>query len=163
MAWNLTIFIWWGKVPSGKPRLPVLLWYGAENIICAGHEWDHPPLLSSWRQSEPIFQQQHCDQVHHCLIVTVLWLKVTRQGILTGSHIPWDKCKIYLLRIEPLSFFMLWHFATLQPAPTTESEIYLCIFDYIDRLFAIVRPRKLLYMAIGKSSNFCCRSWCKPW
>lgn len=37
----------------------------------------------------------------------------------------------------------------LQPAPTTEAEVFDCIFDYIDRLFAIVRPRKLIYMAIG--------------
>jgi 5'-3' exoribonuclease 2 len=39
-----------------------------------------------------------------------------------------------------------------QPAPTTEAEVFQCIFDYIDRLFAIVRPRKLLYMAIGAAS-----------
>lgn len=37
-----------------------------------------------------------------------------------------------------------------QPAPTTETEVFLTIFDYIDRLFAMVRPRKLLHMAIGE-------------
>ncbi|KAJ9511743.1 hypothetical protein QJQ45_022604, partial [Haematococcus lacustris] len=35
-----------------------------------------------------------------------------------------------------------------RPAPTTETEVFLNIFDYIDRLFSIVRPRRLLYMAI---------------
>ena len=43
----------------------------------------------------------------------------------------------------------------LQPAPTTETEVFLTIFDYIDRLFAMVRPRKLLHMAIGKCHKHC--------
>jgi 5'-3' exoribonuclease 2 len=34
------------------------------------------------------------------------------------------------------------------PAPKTEEEMFVLIFQYIDRLFSIVRPRKLLYMAI---------------
>jgi 5'-3' exoribonuclease 2 len=34
------------------------------------------------------------------------------------------------------------------PAPTTESEMFLAVFEYIDRIVAIVRPRKVLYMAI---------------
>ena len=35
-----------------------------------------------------------------------------------------------------------------RPAPTTEGEVFENIFDYIDRLFLMIRPRKVLYMAI---------------
>ncbi|KAL4237918.1 5'-3' exoribonuclease 2 [Mactra antiquata] len=35
-----------------------------------------------------------------------------------------------------------------KPAPKNEQEMMILIFEYIDRLFSIVRPRKLLYMAI---------------
>lgn len=33
--------------------------------------------------------------------------------------------------------------------PKTEEEMMIAIGDYIDRLFSIVRPRKLIYFAIG--------------
>lgn len=33
-------------------------------------------------------------------------------------------------------------------APKTEEEMFLLIFEYIDRIFSVIRPRKLLYMAI---------------
>lgn len=36
-----------------------------------------------------------------------------------------------------------------RPAPTTEVEVFENIFAYIDRLFSIIRPRRVLYMAIG--------------
>ncbi|KAI6225914.1 5'-3' exoribonuclease [Aphelenchoides besseyi] len=35
-----------------------------------------------------------------------------------------------------------------RPEPKNEEEMFVLIFEYIDRLFAIVRPRRLLYMAI---------------
>lgn len=35
-----------------------------------------------------------------------------------------------------------------RPVPTTEAAMFEAIFDYIDRIFGIVRPRKLLYLAI---------------
>lgn len=35
-----------------------------------------------------------------------------------------------------------------KPAPKNEAEMFVAIFEYIDRIFSIVRPRKLLYMAI---------------
>lgn len=35
-----------------------------------------------------------------------------------------------------------------RPAPKNEDEMMVAIFDCIDRMFSIVRPRKLLYMAI---------------
>ncbi|KAH3746210.1 5'-3' exoribonuclease 3 [Pelomyxa schiedti] len=34
------------------------------------------------------------------------------------------------------------------PAPATEEEMLSAVFTYIDRLFSIVRPRRLLYLAI---------------
>ena len=35
-----------------------------------------------------------------------------------------------------------------KPAPNTEDEMMIEIFKYIDRIFAMIRPRKLIYMAI---------------
>lgn len=34
-------------------------------------------------------------------------------------------------------------------SPETEEQMFTHIFAYIDRLIGVVRPRKLLYMAIG--------------
>jgi len=35
-----------------------------------------------------------------------------------------------------------------RPAPATELEMYRNVTTYVDRLFAAIRPRKLLYLAI---------------
>jgi 5'-3' exoribonuclease 2 len=34
------------------------------------------------------------------------------------------------------------------PAPSCEEDMFLAVFKYIDRIFSIVRPRKLVFMAI---------------
>jgi 5'-3' exoribonuclease 2 len=36
-----------------------------------------------------------------------------------------------------------------QPAPETEEEMMLEIFNYTERVVNMIRPRKLLFMAIG--------------
>ena len=35
-----------------------------------------------------------------------------------------------------------------RPPPATPEEMYAAIFSYIDRVFSVVRPRKLLFLAI---------------
>eukprot|EP01124_Arcella_intermedia_P032280 TRINITY_DN74_c0_g1_i1.p1 TRINITY_DN74_c0_g1~~TRINITY_DN74_c0_g1_i1.p1 ORF type:complete len:1068 (-),score=283.68 TRINITY_DN74_c0_g1_i1:40-3042(-) len=35
-----------------------------------------------------------------------------------------------------------------KPAPKSDDEIMVAIFEYIDRIFSIVRPRRVIYMAI---------------
>ena len=37
-----------------------------------------------------------------------------------------------------------------KPAPNTEDEMMVEIFKYIDRIVGMIRPRKLIYMAIGE-------------
>lgn len=37
-----------------------------------------------------------------------------------------------------------------KPAPETEEDMMVEVFRYTDRVVNIVRPRKLLFMAIGK-------------
>lgn len=42
-----------------------------------------------------------------------------------------------------------------RPAPKNEDEMMVAIFEYIDRLFNIVRPRRVLYMAIDGVVTAC--------
>ena len=40
----------------------------------------------------------------------------------------------------------------LQPAPETEGDMMIEVFKYTERVVNMVRPRKLLFMAIGGST-----------
>ena len=64
------------------------------------------------------------------LFIPVLTLKT---GNFCLSHL--------MFNIFPYYFFC-------RPAPKNEDEMMVAIFEFIDRIFAIVRPRRLLYMAI---------------
>ena len=42
-----------------------------------------------------------------------------------------------------------------KPAPETEEEMMVEIFKYTERVVNMVRPRRLLFMAIGASPTVC--------
>ncbi len=50
---------------------------------------------------------------------------------------------------DKVRFILRFVFIIMQPAPKTEDEMYIEIFRYMDRIMALARPRKVLYMAIG--------------
>jgi 5'-3' exonuclease len=89
-------------------------------------------------------------------------------GIIHPCSHPEDRVRIFLSNIHSLfrnivirsAHFLAFlacecfFFYFCQPAPSSEEEIMVAIFQYIDRLFGIVRPRKLLYMAIGANYEF---------
>jgi len=53
--------------------------------------------------------------------------------------------------------------------PTTVTEVLESMFEYLDRLFRIVRPRRLLYLAVGWILQLilflpcCCLKRQEPW
>lgn len=54
------------------------------------------------------------------------------------------------------SLILCWNISVIllcndsQPAPNSYDEVYEAVFEYIDRIFLLIRPRKLLFMAIGE-------------
>lgn len=46
-----------------------------------------------------------------------------------------------------------------RPPPSTEEEMMLAIFKYTDRVVNMVRPRKLLLIAVGTFANAMPNSW----
>lgn len=55
---------------------------------------------------------------------------------------------IVRLAIKILIYRTMHDIFSFRPAPKNEDEMMEAIFECIDRLFCIVRPRKVLYMAI---------------
>jgi XRN 5'-3' exonuclease N-terminus len=59
------------------------------------------------------------------------------------------------VKILIVSRALILTFSMNRPAPKNEDEMMVAIFEFIDRIFAIVRPRRVLYMAIDGVVSDC--------
>lgn len=94
----------------------------------------------------PCFHPEHDDVLskYVCLFIFSLSQSSLFEN---GKTFQWIySCKnLYVLHF--------WFFLQLT-TPGTYEEVFSNIFEYIDRIMMIVRPKKLLYLAIGKWSCF---------
>jgi len=51
--------------------------------------------------------------------------------------------------LPPSNYILLIISLNPQPAPETEEEMMVEVFKYTERVVNMIRPRKLLFMAIG--------------
>lgn len=55
--------------------------------------------------------------------------------------------------LEQFIFHFIFSNSLFKPAPATEDDMMIAIFEYMDRVVDMIRPRKVLYMAIGNANN----------
>lgn len=96
-------------------------------------------------------QEQTCSTSDAGLEFDNLYLDMN--GIIHPCFHPEDQVGVLLFFFSLCrNLIFILYLLHVQEPPTTFDEVFLSVFEYIDWLFKIVRPKKLLFMAIGEFS-----------